>query len=272
MFITGIRIKNNPEISNGDGIDIDSSSKVVVSDCIIDSQDDCITFRNANTALKNNTKILEDVTVTNCQLRTAGCNAMRIGIGRTGTIKNCLVSNVVIRESAKGVCMEGRYHFNTDDGPGTHIENISFDNIYIDAKLPFFIASHCYGMWDCYCPDIKNIRFNNITSVSDHNVVIQATEKTVVENISFSNCDFTFRGVPAYVDKYGYSEWDYKTSSAGFYVANAKNVRFNNVQVHIEDENSPMDKGIINTNSDINYLCFRADKAGKIVEEKGTLN
>ena len=138
VFITGVRIKNNPEISNSDGIDIDSSSKVVVSDCIIDSQDDCLTFRNACKRLKNNTKMLEDITVTNCQLRTAGCNAIRIGVGN-GTIKNCMVSNVVIRDSAKGICFEARYHTNTDNEPGTAIENISFDNVYMDAKLPIFI-------------------------------------------------------------------------------------------------------------------------------------
>lgn len=271
VFISGIRIKNNPEISNGDGIDIDSSSKVVVSDCIIDSQDDCLTFRNNASRLKNNTKILEDITVTNCQFKTAGCNAMRIGVGN-GKIRNCLVSNIVIRDSSKGVCLESRYNFNTDEKPGTVIENISFDNIYVDAKLPFFIASYSYGIFDLVSPDIRNIRFNNVTSISDHNVVIQCFENSVLENVSFSNCDFSFRGVPVCVDKYGYSEWDYKTSSAGFYVANANNVRFNNVQVHIEDENSPIDKGIISVNSQVKYLQFSAEKAGKIIEEKGTIN
>lgn len=264
VIISGVRIKNNPEIWNSDGIDIDASSRVIISDCHIDTQDDCITFRCDNnfwTKLKNKDKILEDITVTNCHLRTAGCNAMRIGVGH-GKIKNCLISNVIIKDSAKGVCMESRYAFNDDVKTGTAIENISFNNIYMETKLPIFIASHCYGIIDSPCPDIKNIRFSNVTSTSEHNVIIQACEGCVLENVNFSNCDFTFTGIPECVDKYGYAEWDYKTSSAGFYIANAKKVSLNNVQVHIEDENSPINKGFIEVNSQVKHIQTSIDIAG----------
>ncbi|MBQ8427505.1 MAG: hypothetical protein IJX16_07100 [Clostridia bacterium] len=270
VIISGVRIKNNDWIWNCDGIDVDTSSRVVISDCIIDAQDDCITFRCDNNffgKLKNKEKILDGVTVTNCQLRTAGCNAMRIGVGN-GQIKNCVVSNVVIKDSAKAVCLESRYAFNDDVKIGTKIENISFNNIYMETQLPLFISSHCDGIVDKPCPDIKNVRFTNVTSISDHNVVIQGSENCVLENINFANCDFTFKGIPEVEDKYGYGEWDYKTSPAGFYIANAKNVSLNNVQIHIEEKDSAIDKGVIEVNSDVRYICFGADKNGKDIERK----
>jgi hypothetical protein len=190
---------------------------------------------------------------------------MRIGVGN-GQIKNCVVSNLVIKDSAKGVCLESRYAFNDDIKIGTKIENISFNNIYMETKLPLFIASHCDGIVDKPCPDVKNVRFTNVTSISEHNVVIQGSENCVLENVNFANCDFTFKGAPEVKDKYGYGEWDYVTSSAGFYIANAKNVSFNNVQIHIQDKNSKMDKGIIEVNSGVRKLGVGVDIGGKIVE------
>lgn len=267
VIISGVRIKNNNWLENSDGIDVDTSSRVIISDCIIDTQDDCITFRGDNNffgKLKDKTKILEDVTVNNCHLKTT-CNAIRIGVGN-GAIKNCVVSNVVIKESSKAVCIESRYAFNDDEKIGTTIENISFNNIHMETRLPLFISSHCDGILTCPCPDIRNVRFTNLTSISKHNVVIQGSENCVLENVNFANCDFTFKGEADYVDKYGYCEWDFKTSTAGFYIANAKNVSLNNVQVHIEDGKSPINKGFIEVNSTVRKFGVGVDIGGKIVE------
>lgn len=262
VIITGVRIKNNPDILNSDGIDIDTSRRVIISDCLIDSQDDCITFRCDNqlfSKLKDKTKILEDITVTNCQLRTHSCNAIRIGVGN-GTIKNCFVSNIIVRDSAKGVCIESSYVFNDAEKPGTIIENISFNNVFMEAMCPIFISSQCDGLSDATAPDIRNVRFSNMTIEAEHNIVVQANEGCVVENVNFNNMDITLKGIPECIDKYGYSEWDYKTSPASFYIANADNVSLHNVQVNVEEEDSPICKGIIAHNTSVNLQNFNARK------------
>lgn len=78
--IRSLRILNDQRTRNGDGIDIDCCSRVTISDCIIDSGDDCITLRGAERKLKNKLPC-EYVTVTNCILHT-NCNAIRIGVGQ----------------------------------------------------------------------------------------------------------------------------------------------------------------------------------------------
>ncbi len=264
VMITGIYIKNNPDVQNSDGIDLDASSKVIISDCLIDSEDDCITFRcnrDLVGSLKNKNKILEDVTVTNCQLHTSGCNAFRIGVG-DGVIRNCNISNIVIRESAKGICLESRYTFNSDEKPGCQIENISFNNVYLECKCPLFLASQCDALTDLRAPVIRNIRLSNFTINTEHNIVVQANEGAVVENISFNNIVMDMRGIPECEDKYGYGEWDYKTSPAAFYVANAQKVSLNNVQINVEEKDSPVFAGVIadNTNVAMNYVS--AQKSG----------
>ena len=167
------------------------------------------------------------------------------------------------------MCLESRYAFNGDDKIGTTIENISFNNIYMETKLPLFIANHCDAINNLACPDVRNIRFTNITSISQHNVIIQGNENCVLENINFANCDFSFIGTPDCVDKYGYGEWDYVTSPSAFYIANAKNVSLNNVQIHILDKNSAINKGITEINSQMRYIQVYTDIAGEIIDSKG---
>ena len=89
------------------------------------------------------------------------CNAMRIGVGN-GQIKNCVVSNLVIKDSAKGVCLESRYAFNDDIKIGTKIENISFNNIYMETKLPLFISSHCDGIVNKPMVELGAVRFGKL--------------------------------------------------------------------------------------------------------------
>ncbi len=238
VILSGLRIKNNPEIQNSDGIDIDASSHVVVSDCLIDTQDDCITFRCCRARLKNKEKALEDVVVTNCQLRTPGCNAFRIGVG-TGPIRNCLISNMIIRDSAKAICLEARYPFNKDDAPGCTIENISFNNIYMDCGCPLFLSSHCKGISNIPAPPIRNIQFSNITGKAVLNFVVQSNENSIVDGIRFANIFMEYDSIPKHLEKYGYGEWDYATSGAPFYIANARNVQLDNVHVNITNPDSP---------------------------------
>ena len=53
VMVRGVRIWNDYRTHNGDGIDIDCCRFVTVSDCIIHSGDDCITFRGNTQRLKN---------------------------------------------------------------------------------------------------------------------------------------------------------------------------------------------------------------------------
>lgn len=268
VILNGLRIQNNLHIPNGDGIDIDASKRVVVSDCIIQTQDDCITFRCDNgvfSQLKNKEAILEDVTVTNCQLTTRDCNAFRVGVGN-GAIRNCQVSNVVIRNSAKGVCMESQYAFNTDEKPGVTIENISFQNIFMECRMPLFLASSCFGISNLYAPPIRNIRFSGLTVQGQHGIVIEANEGSAVENIVFRDVLMQMQGVPESKDTYGYGEWDYVTAPAAFYVANAEGVLLDGIRVKIEEKASPVRYGVISDNAQVDFGTFAVIKDQKVLD------
>lgn len=156
--IRGLRITNPPQTANGDGIDVDCCRDVTISDCIICSGDDSITLRGHSTLLGEHAQPCEQVTVSNCVLSTP-CNAVRVGVG-DGIVRDCLLSNLIIKESRTGINLICAY--SERSAHGTTIENLHFENVLMDtvnlvklalggpAKLPAAIHnvsfSHLRGL------------------------------------------------------------------------------------------------------------------------------
>ena len=88
-FVTCDRLKINANVQypNNDGIHINSSRNVTVSNCSIVCGDDCLVVRANNASLSEN-KVCERVVVTNCNL-TSYASGIRIGWLNDGVIKNC---------------------------------------------------------------------------------------------------------------------------------------------------------------------------------------
>ena len=121
---------------NGDGIDIDSSRNVTVSDCRISVADDCITLRADGRRLKNPGDCAY-VTVVNCTLSTP-CNAVRAGVG-SGRVHDCTLANIVVHEARTAVNFVSAWSAKQTDG--VDFDNIRFMNWAVDCKNLF----HLYG-------------------------------------------------------------------------------------------------------------------------------
>lgn len=251
VIITGIRLKNSGNVYNGDGIDVDSSSRVLISDCIIDTQDDCLTFRCVRMCLKNPKRITHSVTVTNCILSTHGCNGIRIGCGR-GEIRNLNFSNIAATDCAKVICMEAQYA-RVRDRPGVRLENISFSNIvFNECKYFLFLSSSCWNFSDpvMQAPPIRNISFSHIRGEMLNNIVVQAHEGIEVSNIYFNDISLEIKKEAQLLESYGYTEWDEATSAGVFYVANAQDVTLEHVRVRITADHAPYEYSLLGHNTE----------------------
>jgi polygalacturonase len=91
VHLTGQKVYNHSN-HNNDGVDVDSSRNVVVSDCRIDSSDDALCFKSEGPEL------CENVTVTNCIL-SSFASAFKLGTGSVTGFRKFTVSNLVIRPS-----------------------------------------------------------------------------------------------------------------------------------------------------------------------------
>lgn len=150
VAVSGVRIYNNDDSINTDGIDIDSSRCVTVSDCIILTGDDAITFRCDENRLKNKDVHCEYVTVTNCVL-SSSAGAFRIGVG-TGTIKHIRVSNIAVKRAA----VVFNYLTQYGNKGEAKIEDVNFSNVSVDFAG---------FMFKVFAPDrgfIKDITIDNV--------------------------------------------------------------------------------------------------------------
>ena len=83
-----ISVYNHTNINN-DGLDIDGCRDVVVSDCIIDSDDDSIVMKSSGD------RPCENVTISNCVL-SSHCAALKMGTESSGGFRNITISNCVV--------------------------------------------------------------------------------------------------------------------------------------------------------------------------------
>ena len=114
---------------NGDGIDIDRCTDVNISNCRVDTSDDCITLRASSAYLLEHPQDCARVSVRNCRL-SSSCNAIRVGVGE-GHIHDAVIADIEITDSNTAFNIVGSY---SKGIRGTDIDNILFQNIKVEAK------------------------------------------------------------------------------------------------------------------------------------------
>ncbi len=196
VVVDKINIIANVDYPNNDGLHINCSRNVTVSNCNITCGDDCIVVRANSYSLKEN-KICEKVVVTNCNL-TSYSGGVRIGWVNDGTIRNCTFSNLVMTDTSVGISLFIPYmkrnpdDFNTADmgREATHVENITFDNIIMDKTASNPVKIYITPNTEVMVDEIKNLYFNNIHSNGPELIMICGREDCHIKNVHFNNCTF----------------------------------------------------------------------------------
>ena len=200
VVVDGINLFNNLKIRNGDGIDIDHSRNVRISNCHITSGDDCICLKNRREFEQYG--VCKDIVVTNCVMSSRSC-AIKIGSENMDSISNVLFDNCVIKASNRGLGIQNR-----DEGTVT---DVTFSNIQLDCQLwsdvwwgkaePIYVTSYPRangnnkdanwrfpkGKTEGSCGEVSRIFFNNITGVSENGCFIGGDTKDKVNHIYINN-------------------------------------------------------------------------------------
>lgn len=199
VTFTKAKLYCNPLYPNADGIHINCSSDVTVDSCIIHSGDDSIIIRANNNTL-HEPRVCERVIVKGCVLSTHH-QAVRIAWRNDGTIKNCVISDLVVADSRVGIVIELPDHSSpTDFGSyPTVVENILVSNVVFDRveDSPIKVIVHPDNLYG----SIKNIRFSNITSTSGLYPLVIGRPDAILEEIYFDNCKFMVKGMKKYPDR-----------------------------------------------------------------------
>lgn len=198
--IDGINLLNNLKIRNGDGIDLDHSKNVRISNCHITSGDDCICLKNRRETERYGS--CHDITVTSCVMSSRSC-AIKIGSENMDSIYNVVFDNCIITGSNRGLGIQNR-----DEGTVT---DVVFSNILLDCRLwsdvwwgkaePIYVTSyprangnHKDANWrfpkgqiEGKCGEVSRIWFNNITATSANGCFVGGDIPEKVKDIYFNN-------------------------------------------------------------------------------------
>jgi polygalacturonase len=186
--VHGLTIEGERRQWVNDGIDIDTCKRVTVSDCIIDTGDDGITLRAATKNLLHSDGVCEDVTVTNCIIRSYLDYGIRVGVG-DGLIRDCLFSNIIIRDSLKGIGIVNRF---SAASRGVSVENLRFQNVSIKAHEAIDVRICNLDHFPaCEAPIYtKDITFHGVTAYSNRGSMIADYAGAETSRITLSDVDF----------------------------------------------------------------------------------
>ena len=136
LVVEGISIINPEDSPNTDGINPESCRNVRISNCFIDTGDDCITLksgRDEEGRLKG--RPTENVVITNCVMYK-GHGAVVIGSEMSGGVRNVSVSNIVCVGTDRAVRIK------STRGRGGVVENIRFSNFVVEnVREPIYITT-----------------------------------------------------------------------------------------------------------------------------------
>lgn len=192
VTIRGLKIMSDIHVPNNDGIHINCSRDVNISDCNIVAGDDAIILRANSRSLKEN-KPTERVTVSNCVLQSAA-HAIRFGWVNDGVIRNCQLSDIVITKTFRGIGIElpSSSLTPTDYGrEATVVEDISLSNITMTDIITYPIYIIINADPKTKAEAIRNIHFSNMQVTGAHFPYLHGREDCVLQNFVFDNCTFT---------------------------------------------------------------------------------
>lgn len=235
VLISQIRILNDLDVANSDGIDPDHSSNVRILGCHIECADDCICLKTS----KGNAEYgpCENIIISDCTLISTSA-AIKIGTEGVGNFKNVLVQNCIISRSNRGLSIQIR--------DGGNVENISYSNIIIETRR------FCPDWWGTAEPivittfdrdentksgHIKNVRFSNITCKGENGVLIHGTKENPIENITFENVRVELTKTSKwetglYDMRPGLGKEIEKHKNSGFFIRYAENVTISKSSVN----------------------------------------
>ena len=185
-----LKLYCNPDYPNADGLHINCSKDVFVTDCAIHSADDSIVIRARTDTFKEDLSC-ENVIIKGCTL-SSHCQAVRIGWIGDGAIRNCVLSDLVITDSRDAIAIYlPPISVLTDLGKNTtRIERLSFNNIIIDRTHRYPVMMGIGNSELVKCEYMRNIQFNNINSRTKFSPFIMGRKDKYIEDISFTNCRF----------------------------------------------------------------------------------
>lgn len=235
--ISGVTVRSRVN-GNNDGIDIDCSQGVDISDCNISSGDDAIVLKStADRPCRN-------VVVKNCVL-SSHCNALKMGTESNGGFENILIYNCTVYDTRlAGLALEI-----VDGGTMDHV--LVSDITMSEVGAPIFVRlgnrarPFKKDMDEPGVGRLKNVTIRNIeaTGAGPTGCAISGLPQAKIENLTLSNIRLSFAGggtkeaagraVPEKETAYPEYSMFGELPGYGFFCRHVNGLKLDNVEVQL---------------------------------------
>ncbi|MBZ5585539.1 MAG: glycoside hydrolase [Acidobacteriia bacterium] len=190
VLVDGLKIRNNLEVPNCDGIDPDHCRDVEIRKCDIVCGDDAIVIKA--TRQTANYGPSANITVKDCVIETKD-SGLKIGTETTDDIHDIRFEACRIASGCRGLTIQLR-----DEG---NVYNIDYNDIQFEAR---YQAAPWWGRGEAISftaiprarggkvGRIHDVRVRNVTGRAENSVRVNGVAETRIGNLSFENVALTF--------------------------------------------------------------------------------
>ena len=251
--LRGIRVWNHATY-NVDGVDIDGCRDVIVSDCILDADDDALCLKSTLE------QPCENILVSNCVI-SSHCNAIKMGTDSSSGFVNVTITNCAIVSPRDSKVIYGLQRgisgISLEIVDGGLMDRIVISNVTIDGvEVPIFVrlGNRGYGFiesaekpkGDFPVGTLRNVLFSNIvaTRAGKTGCSIVGIPGHPVENVTLSNVtirgegggasDWSSAVVQEFPDKYPESTMFGKLPAFGLYCRHVRGLTLSGVRLETD--------------------------------------
>jgi polygalacturonase len=238
--INKLTVRNNLRFANCDGIDPDHCKNVEITDCDIQSADDCIVFKTTEGAAEYGA--CEHIKVSGCNLMSTSA-AIKFGTESVGDFNDISVADCNIYGTNRGISMMLR--------DGGNITDVTFKNIKIATRR--FSPIHWWGKAEPIAVtavrrkpttkvgNISNVTFKNITCEGENGILIYGEKHCNISDVTLKDISVSIvkktdweKGTHDLRPSEEYGIIDGKTNV--LFVRNAKDIKVKDLTYTISDD------------------------------------
>ena len=245
VMIRGVRIANDDRGPNTDGINIDSSRNVIVSDTHIEAGDDCIVLKTTGRRGARPAPPTENVTITNT-VCSSDDQGFKIGTESLGDFRNITFTNATIFHSPR-LYRPPTAAISLSMVDGATFENVIVSNVLIrDAHTPLFLrlGNRGRGQKTPTPGVVRNVMFSNIIATGGTLASsITGLAGHPARDITLSDIDITMTGgaaetpplaVPGTEGDYPHAPMFGALPAHGLYVRHVEGLTLRNVRLRVD--------------------------------------
>ncbi len=188
--IDNLHISVSEYVPSSDGVDIDSSSNVVMRNVYTKVTDDCVSIKSGkNEDGRRVARPSENILIENCDFDGGG------GIAMGSEISGC-IRNVVVRNCRCGESNGAPVRFKSQPSRGGLVENITFEDMTLNNSSTFITVNLIWRMVEDYKPfsprtQLKNIVVKNVNGkVKSVGRIIGDPDSPIADGtFHFENCN-----------------------------------------------------------------------------------